>query len=88
MAHPYKRHRENGKIIYTHRAVAELVIGRPLLPGEVVDHRNEDKKDFSAENVQVFKSQRQHMLYHQRKRKEAGGQPHLFDMDEYLKAMG
>lgn len=49
---------------HEHRVVAESVIGRKLLPGEVVHHIDGDKSNNSPENLMVFPSQREHALWH------------------------
>lgn len=53
---------------HLHRIVAEIKLGRKLEPGEVVHHRNENKRDASPANLTVFKSQSEHAAWHARKR--------------------
>lgn len=51
---------------HTHRVVAEAKIGRPLAPGEIVHHRNEDRHDNRDSNLEVLKSQSDHTKRHRR----------------------
>ena len=49
---------------HEHRIVAEQIIGRPLKKGEVVHHRDGDKRNNSPENILVFASQSEHAKHH------------------------
>lgn len=49
---------------HTHRVVAERMLGRPLLPGEVVHHIDGDKRNNAPENLFVFQSQADHAKWH------------------------
>lgn len=50
---------------HRHRLVAANHLGRDLIPGEVVHHIDEDKQNFSPENLAVFPSQSHHARCHQ-----------------------
>lgn len=49
---------------HVHRQVAEKMLGRALLPGEVVHHIDGDKQNFSPSNLQVLSSQAEHARLH------------------------
>jgi hypothetical protein len=48
---------------HEHRRVAEQMIGRPLIRGEIVHHANGDKRDNRPENLVVM-TQSEHMRLH------------------------
>lgn len=49
---------------HEHRVVAEQMLGRKLNPGEVVHHRDGNKRNNDPENLQVFPSQADHLRWH------------------------
>lgn len=52
----------NGR--HAHRVIAEKKIGRALLPGEVVHHKDENKLNYSEDNLEVLPSQSEHAKLH------------------------
>ena len=51
--------------VYTHMLVAEEKLGRKLKKGEVVHHVDENKLNNDFDNLIVFKSNADHVVYHQ-----------------------
>lgn len=49
---------------HEHRTVAEQKLGRALLPGEVVHHIDEVKRNNDPANLEVFASQAEHARHH------------------------
>jgi HNH endonuclease len=54
--------KESGR--HQHRVVAEQMLGRPLRPGEVVHHIDENKHNNDPSNLHVFASRREHTAHH------------------------
>ena len=49
---------------HTHRIMAEIKLGRPLGPGEVVHHKDENILNNHPDNLQVLPSQAEHARLH------------------------
>lgn len=73
----FKRDRRTGRRRRLHRLVTEEMLGRPLLPGEVVHHRDGDSTNNARENLLVLPSQRLHAHLEWQLRRERSGQPPL-----------
>ena len=58
-SHPARR--KHGPYVPEHRLVMERHIGRYLLPGEVVHHRNKVKSDNRIENLELFENNGAHL---------------------------
>jgi hypothetical protein len=62
---------------HAHRIVAERMLGRPLERGETVHHGDENKQNYSEENLVVLPSQSKHIKLHwdemMKRRKEKHG---------------
>lgn len=82
--YPQRRDLRTGKTYYCHRTIAEWHPSRPLEPGEVVHHRDENRGDDHPDDVLVLPSQRAHMVLHWYLRREARGVQHLFDLETWL----
>jgi hypothetical protein len=50
--------------VHEHRVVAEQMLGRKLLLGEVVHHIDGNKRNNEPENLMVFDNQAQHAAWH------------------------
>ncbi|MHA2171146.1 MAG: HNH endonuclease [Candidatus Kariarchaeaceae archaeon] len=66
----YKRYKDSNTPV--HRHVAEQKLGRKLRPGEVVHHKNRDKKDNRRKNLWVFPNKKAHHEAHKKDNKRYG----------------
>jgi hypothetical protein len=57
----YKLQWVDGRQVREHRLVAEKMLARKLLKGEVVHHKNHDRLDNRPANLEILKSQSAHM---------------------------
>jgi len=48
---------------WVHRTVMGRYLGRDLDSWEEIHHRNRDRSDYSFDNLQYFRSHREHMRY-------------------------
>ncbi|MDL2343016.1 HNH endonuclease [Deinococcus sp. MIMF12] len=70
--------KRSGKRVLLHRQLVEEHLGRPLLPGEIVHHRDGDSTNNALENLIVLPSQRYHAHIEYHLRREKLGMPSLF----------
>ena len=60
----HHRARRGSGNVHEHIVVAEEVLGRKLIPSEVVHHQDEIKYNNSPDNLYVFKDSANHTRYH------------------------
>lgn len=70
--------KQTGTVGLAHRRVAATLLGRSLLPGEVVHHVDGNSMNNSPNNLLVLSSQRFHAHIEHVFRQESRGQPYLF----------
>lgn len=68
----------SGKWVLLHRQLMAERLGRPLLPGEIVHHRDGDSTNNEPENLVVLPSQRYHAHMEYHLRRERLGMSSLF----------
>ena len=73
-----RKDKTTGKVTRAHRVIAAERLGRPLLPGEIVHHRDGDSTNNHPSNLMVLPSQRYHAHVEYHLRCERRGMPALF----------
>jgi transposase len=61
---PRHPHAYTAGYVFQHRLVMERVLGRFLMEGEVVHHKDEDITNNDPDNLELFSSQSEHMKHH------------------------
>lgn len=51
-------------VVYIHRLQAEILLGRPLSKKEAVHHIDEDRSNYSFDNLMVFATNSDHARFH------------------------
>lgn len=54
----------NGKTMYVHRIVMANKLGRNLVPGEVVHHKDGNRFNFYPDNLEIMASRKIHVRHH------------------------
>ena len=62
----YRGKKYRGKYVYEHRLVLERKLGRLLCRGEIAHHKNENKRDNRASNIEL-KTKGEHTSHHHKK---------------------
>ena len=73
----YKMVTHNGKKVYEHRLVMEQHLGRSLLPGEEVHHKDGNKLNNSIENLEILS-----MIEHKKKHRDKKTGKFISHIDE------
>ena len=58
------------KTFLVHRLTVEAKLGRSLLPGEVVHHKNHDSQDNHPDNLELCSSRYVHAQHHRKREKK------------------